>query len=123
VNPADHAELLLIGKHSILTSTARLRYIEDEDDWSVSGDPTEASMLVFGKKIGFDREALLHEYQPIQEIPFSTERGTHVVVHENGPQHVVSIAGIPEVVVRQAKYIYEGGKKVELSENHRRLSS
>jgi Ca2+-transporting ATPase len=54
----EHPELHLAASISGLSATARVVYSEAEKRWLVSGDPTEAAMLVFAEKAGLQKGVL-----------------------------------------------------------------
>ena len=57
VNAEDHPVLAEIGRIALLCNDAALEEIDGA--WTVRGDPTEAALLVLGRKAGLDLEALL----------------------------------------------------------------
>lgn len=70
--PADTAELLQI---MIASTMATRSFIEVRGDKTVvSGDPTEAAMVVLAAKAGFDRAGFEGERRLVDDIPFSSER-------------------------------------------------
>jgi len=70
IDAANHPELLLMGKAVALCASARLSFSDTEKRWYIAGDPTEAAMVVFGKKIGFNKDDLLAEMPVLSEMPF-----------------------------------------------------
>ncbi|MEM3341900.1 MAG: HAD-IC family P-type ATPase, partial [Thermoplasmata archaeon] len=55
--------------------------IEDEGSWKITGDPTEAALIVLAKKAGFDKKKLLEKYPETGEVPFTPERKRMTTVH------------------------------------------
>lgn len=107
---ANHEELILAGKIATLCSDARVIYIEKDKTWKISGDPTEAAMLVFGEKMGFGKDGLAEEMPLLGEIPFNHKIKFHAVSHKNDKKQFITIAGSPEVVINRSKNILELGK-------------
>src|SRR3989338_9034757 len=53
VDPLNHEDLLLAGRVAFFCSNANTMYVEETKQWKISGDPTEAALGVFAKKVGF----------------------------------------------------------------------
>ncbi|MBK9697272.1 MAG: HAD-IC family P-type ATPase [Propionibacteriaceae bacterium] len=74
VATAPTPELEQFLQAAILASDAQLR--EGDNGWLVTGDPTEAALVVAALKAGIDREAL-NAVPRIQEIPFTSGNKAH----------------------------------------------
>lgn len=133
ISPLDYIELLLVGRIAALCSNARVaRYEEAKDQekrWQVTGDPTEAALLIFSEKIGFTRDDLLLQHPVLEEIPFDYKTKYHAMINKVENQPFVSVVGAPEVVLKLSSHIwrrdskhqlYESGKKEELTTNERK---
>ena len=70
IDPLDHPELIHAGKVAAFCANARTMFIEATQTFTISGDPTEAALLVFAQKMGFNKSALEHESQKISENTF-----------------------------------------------------
>jgi Ca2+-transporting ATPase len=131
VNAANHPEVLSVAKIATLSSGARVSFNEEAKVWKISGDPTEAAMMVFGQKIGFNRDDLLKEMNLVSELPFDFKMKYHALVHETNGEKVLSVTGAPEVVLDSCKTISINGRNAlltdeirnELEENFIKLSS
>jgi len=66
VDPLNHPELLILGKIAAFSANAHVSFIEKTKTFKVTGDPTEAALLVFAQKIGFHKATLLYNF------PFSS---------------------------------------------------
>lgn len=110
VDAANHEELLLMGKAASYSAAARLSYIEAENRWRVSGDPTEAAMLVLAEKIGFHKEELLSESPLIAEIPFDYKLKYHATLNKIQGGNLLTVIGAPEVVLSHSAKIRFDGK-------------
>lgn len=132
ISPLDYIELILAGRIAAFCSNARVaRYKEARDQekrWQITGDPTEAALLVFSEKIGFTRDDLLLQHPVIEEIPFDYKIKYHAMINmvENRP--FASVVGAPEIVLKLSSNIwrrdlkhqlYEAGKKQELTAKER----
>lgn len=108
--PANHPELLAAAKVAAYTAGARLAYDEKDKRWNVLGDPTEAALIVFARKVGFEKEALELESPVVGELPFSSELRYHATVHDGVRRGTLSVAGAPEVILARSTHLREGGK-------------
>ncbi|MEK7168312.1 MAG: HAD-IC family P-type ATPase, partial [Patescibacteria group bacterium] len=70
ISPPDFSELILAGKTAAFCSNAHVFYSEEDKTYKISGDPTEAAILVFSQKIGFQKEIIEKQHPLIEEIPF-----------------------------------------------------
>lgn len=81
-----------------LCNDARLEQVED-GDWTISGDPTEAALIVVARKGGITEELLNRRYPRIDEQPFSSETKRMVTVHRDGEGFLAIVKGAPEVIL------------------------
>lgn len=109
VEVANHPELLLIGKISSRCSSARVLFNEETNQWNLSGDPTEAAMLVLSQKFGFHKAVLESESPVVSEMPFDYSLKYHAVINKEGDTNVLSLAGAPEIVLDFCNTIYKNG--------------
>lgn len=119
VNVADYDELSYLGKAATLVATARLSYAEERKEWRISGDPTEAAMLVFGEKAGFNKEDLLRQSPLLSEIPFDYKLKYHATSHQVGENPLLTLAGAPEAILALCGEIRRGGKNHPLSKKEK----
>ncbi|MBU0744207.1 MAG: HAD-IC family P-type ATPase, partial [Gammaproteobacteria bacterium] len=120
VGPTDHPDLLFAGKIAVFSAkNSHVMFSEDEKSWHVTGDPTEAAMLVFGEKIGFCKDDLEEESPLINEIPFDYNLKYHGTVHQLDGKKFLSVVGAPEVILDLSQKIWSAGKTHNLSEKHR----
>lgn len=97
IAPGDSPELLLAGRFSAF-SQAELMFEPEQKLWLVSGDPTEAAMLVFAEKLGFTKDAMLAQHRIIQELPFDYKAQYRAVVFQEDHRHTLVVTGSPEAV-------------------------
>jgi len=108
INPLDHPALILLSKISSFCSGVRVLYDEKEKIWRIAGDPTEAAMDVFAKKVGFketDQEAPL-----VLDLPFDHLTKYHITIRQTNQNNFLSLTGAPEVVLEKCSQIYRAGK-------------
>jgi Ca2+-transporting ATPase len=119
VDAVNHPELLFAGKIASFCASARVSFSEEEKIWRVTGDPTEAAMLVFGEKMGFDKDDLEKEVSPIGEIPFDYKLKYHTMLHEGNGEKFLTVVGAPEAVFGLCKKVRHGDKNYPLSVSER----
>jgi Ca2+-transporting ATPase len=121
ISPPDHKNLLFAGKLTALLVRARVSFSEEQKRWFVTGDPTEAAMLVLGEKLGFLKDPLLSEHPLLAEIPFDYRLKVHATIHKDGAQGLLTVIGAPEAVIDRCTMVLEDGIKVPLSEKSKTL--
>src|SRR3989344_2667750 len=119
VDIANHQELLLIGKISALSANAHVVWNEEHNQWNLSGDPTEAAMLVLSQKLGFHKNILEQESPLVSEMPFDYTLKYHAVLHKVGDTNVLSLSGAPEIILDFCDTIWRNGASVPLDTKSR----
>lgn len=120
VDAVNHPELLTIGKATALCASARLLFSDTEKRWSIAGDPTEAAMVVFAKKIGFNKEDLLAETPLLQEMPFDYKLKYRAVVNTIENKNLLTVIGAPEIIFGLSKNIISAEGTRLISEDDRK---
>ncbi|HUF27015.1 MAG TPA: HAD-IC family P-type ATPase [Gemmatimonadaceae bacterium] len=69
---ADDPHLELALRIGMLANRAGLEH--GPDGWTINGDPTEAALLVAGRKACLREDSLRAEWPQVAELPFSSER-------------------------------------------------
>ena len=70
----------------------------EDGDWTITGDPTEAALLVAAAKAGMMADDLRVQHPRLDAIPFASEHQFMATLHD-GPEQVVVVKGAPEVVL------------------------
>ena len=124
IDAANHPELLLAGKIGAFCANARVMYGEEDKRFKVTGDPTEAAMLVLSQKLGFHKEDLERESGVLGEIPFDYRLKYHAMLHSVDDKNFLTAVGAPEIILELSKTIWADGKPKELTfEERKRLES
>lgn len=121
IDPPNHPELLFAGKIAAFCGNARLMFSKEENAWQVTGDPTEAAMLVLAQKIGFHKQDLEKESPLIGEIPFDYKLKYHATIHRVGGKKFLTAVGAPEVILGLSKNTWSPGKVRRLSKEDRQI--
>ena len=75
---------------------------EENGEWTITGDPTEAALLVAAAKNNLDLDALGSERPRLDAIPFASEHQYMATLH-GGAERTVLLKGAPEVVVGRCR--------------------
>ncbi|PIP55645.1 MAG: ATPase [Candidatus Zambryskibacteria bacterium CG_4_9_14_3_um_filter_42_9] len=121
IEPPNHPELIRAGKIASLCASARTVYSEEKKEWRVSGDPTEAALLVLGSKLGFKKDDLERELPFLSEIPFDYNLKYHTTLHKEDKKGILTVVGAPEVLLALCTKIFAGGtvKKISKAEKEK----
>ena len=91
----------------------------NKDKESIIGDPTEGAMLVFGAKMGHDKDALNEMHRRIQEIPFDSDRKMMSTYNVHGDGVIMNTKGAPDAIIKRSNSIYLDGEIIPMSETLR----
>lgn len=99
----------------IALANASAQVVQDEKtkEWRVSGDPTEAALWVFGRKLGLEQENLNLLGKPLEDFPFDYERKYRASLYKKDKTHFLSVAGAPENVLAFCKISGEEKNQIE----------
>lgn len=106
IDPLNHHELLFAGKVAVFCANARVAFLEENQQWKVFGDPTEAALFVLAQKLGFHKDAFEQESPQIAELPFDYKTKYHSTVHEVDGRKLLTVVGAPEVILRLSDKIW-----------------
>lgn len=117
ISPADHLDLLFLGKVSSFVSGGVVAYSDENKMWQrIAGDPTEVAMSVFSQKIGFNKNDLEREHNKIFEIPFNSHLKYHAVGNDIHDQKMISVVGAPEIIISKSKKIWRDGECFQIND-------
>ncbi|AKB38565.1 Cation-transporting ATPase, E1-E2 family [Methanosarcina siciliae C2J] len=122
-----HLRVLLLG--AALCNDSNLH--KEEDSWKITGDPTEAALVVAAAKAGYENSELERKYPRLAEIPFSSESKRMTTFNRlgDGPgsfldsELVAFSKGAPEVILASCtKILLDGEIKILTKEQIQELS-
>jgi Ca2+-transporting ATPase len=116
IEAANHPELLRAGKLAALCAAARVVYDDETKEYRISGDPTEAAMLVAAQKLGFHREMIAHEEPISAELPFDYRLKYHAVETIRADGRAVAVVGAPEAILEMCTHIAAERGNVQFSD-------
>lgn len=98
VLPRD-ASLYRMGMASVLLNRTEIIPVPALGLFDIKGDPTEAALAVFAKKLGVSAQECEAQYQKKYEIPFSSQTRYHAGFFEHDGSGVIMIIGAPEEII------------------------
>jgi Ca2+-transporting ATPase len=103
-------ECLMAG---VLCNDAAL--VMTDGDWRVEGDPTEAALVVAGRKAGVDREQFAAEFPRLDAIPFESQYQYMATLHGTTGHQIVYLKGaIESITERCSKSLSASGELIPL---------
>jgi len=91
--------------------------MEDEQCYSIFGDPTEGALVVAAAKVGMNREKLDRNFPRLDEIPFQSEKLYMATLHPHDAGRVAYVKGATEKLLSLSRYRYRGSEIVPLKES------
>ena len=107
--PAD-IELLL--KDAVLCSDSNIQ--EEGGYYSITGDPTEAALVVAAAKAGIDPGKLRQDYARKDVIPFDSQLQYMATLNGETERRII-IKGAPEVIMKRCA-VHIGGSPLEIQQ-------
>jgi Ca2+-transporting ATPase len=87
----------------------------------ITGDPTEAALLIAAEKAGITAHDMASRYRRISELPFDSDRKcmSVTVAGQNGERRLF-VKGAPDVMLKKCAYVLSGGTKRPMTDAERR---
>ncbi|MBE9115489.1 cation-transporting P-type ATPase [Lusitaniella coriacea LEGE 07157] len=114
IEPQNNTPLQELLLASVLCNDAVLQ--QEDNSWTILGDPTEGALLALAGKAGFQAETLNPQYPRMGEFPFSSERKRMSAICElsdptscisTETQYALFAKGSPELVLERCT-AYQG---------------
>lgn len=99
VTPVQYAAYL-----SAISANAEL--FNQDGVYSITGDPTEAALLVLGEKMGHTKDVILEESPLLTELPFDHEKKYYVNVHQLAGEPGMIAVGAPDVLLARCVNVW-----------------
>ena len=104
-------------KH-LATAMALCSDAEIDAEENVTGEPTEAALVVWANKLGFHKNELKATNPRIGEAPFDSGRKMMSTVHNSEGVFVQYTKGAPDVIIGKCDYYLENGKPVPMTKEY-----
>ncbi|MCX8085297.1 MAG: HAD-IC family P-type ATPase [Rhodocyclaceae bacterium] len=100
-------EALLAG---LLCNDAGLAHVKGQ--WQVTGDPTEAALIVAARKAGLDAATVAALFPRLDTLPFDSARQTMATLHEIEGERMLYAKGALERLLPAASHVLDGQGRV-----------
>ena len=98
IDPLRYPALRALTRAAVLCNDATLR--EEDDAWTITGDPTEAALLVLGEKLGMSSEPTTAAWPRVSSVPFESDIKMMGTLHRDpSDESLVLVKGAPERVL------------------------
>ena len=91
---------------------------EIDNEGNVTGEPTEAALVVWANKLGLNKNDLKVKFTRIGEAPFDSGRKMMSTVHQTAEGIVQYTKGAPDVIIEKCDYYLENGKPVPMTKEY-----
>ena len=91
---------------------------EIDSDAKVTGEPTEAALVVWANKLGLNKNDLKVQFPRVGEAPFDSGRKMMSTVHKTADGIVQYTKGAPDVIIGKCDYYLENGKPVPMTQEY-----
>lgn len=103
----------------LATAMALCSDAEIDSEGVVTGEPTEAALVAWAKKLDLDKNDLKETNKRIGEAPFDSSRKMMSTVHKTEKGIIQFTKGAPDVVVDRCKYYLDNGKVLPMTEEYK----
>ena len=92
---------------------------EIDNEGNVTGEPTEAALVVWSDKLGMKKSALKNEFPRVGEAPFDSGRKMMTTVHSTENGFIQYTKGAPDVVIGKCTHYLKDGVAVPMTEEYK----
>lgn len=118
--PSPSPALIAVARITARLSNAHIAPGGTRGTWRVAGDPTEAALTVFAKKLGITKDALERVSPLLGEIPFDYKRKFHAILYADAGTRMIAAIGAPEAILERATHEVRGDAVAPLDTTKRR---
>ena len=102
----------------LATAMALCNDAEIDNEGNVTGEPTEAALVVWANKLGLNKNNLKVQYTRAGEAPFDSGRKMMSTVHHQAEGLIQYTKGAPDVIIGKCDYYLENGKAVPMTQEY-----
>ena len=110
--------LMPLMRCAVLCNHAEIRAKTSDSDWQVTGDPTEAALLIAAAKCGITTDAF-SRCRMISEIPFESETRAMTVFYQTESGALALKKGAADVILKCCAYYRSHGSDLPLTAQKR----
>ncbi|MBN1258455.1 HAD-IC family P-type ATPase [Candidatus Peregrinibacteria bacterium] len=107
--PLDNPRLSRLLHIAALCNAARIIKEENNEDYQVIGDPTEAALVVLADKAGLKKDMLLASEKLLDDMPFNPElkyrASLSVLIEKHSKDKEIFVVGAPEAILMRTDSI------------------
>ncbi|MBR5595954.1 MAG: calcium-translocating P-type ATPase, PMCA-type [Lachnospiraceae bacterium] len=104
-------------KH-LATAMALCSDAQIDEDGNVTGEPTEAALVVWANQLGLKKKELQAEMARVAEAPFDSGRKMMSTIHKVEDGFMQFTKGAPDVIMKQCDFYLEDGKAVPMTKEY-----
>jgi P-type Ca2+ transporter type 2C len=117
--PEAETPLDILFRIASLCNDARI--IEDKNEYSIIGDPTEGAVAVAATKAGIENETLQKKYPRITDLPFDSQRKMMTTFHHltDPSRNIIKVSytkGAPDIILKNCSQILTSDGPVILTD-------
>jgi len=106
LDPTAHGFLGRLLTTAVLCNNAGLR--QSGDRWVITGDPTEAALVVAAAKAGLERGDLGRQWSRLDAVPFDSERQYMATLDEaSDGSRVIHVKGAPDRIIDRCDQVVD----------------
>jgi len=102
----------------LATAMALCNDAEIDNEGTVTGEPTEAALVVWANKLGLNKNNLKVQFTRAGEAPFDSGRKMMSTVHHTANGLIQYTKGAPDVIIGKCDYYLENGKEVPMTQEY-----
>jgi Ca2+-transporting ATPase len=114
IDPSKNRDLMKLLTVGTLCNDSQLIY--EGKSWRITGDTTEAAILVAAAKAGVNKEELDTTRHRVGELPFSSERKRMSTIHPDGRNFIICVKGAPEIIIELSTRYLVANKEQQLTD-------